>query len=99
VLAKYVGATDFIPTDGAVKELSSSIVKGAKTDMEKARALYDWVVDNTYRDGKVRGAAWATSSSWWRTRPGAESARTSTRFTWRSPVPRAFRRATSTACA
>jgi transglutaminase-like putative cysteine protease len=55
VLAKYVGATDFIPTDGAVKELSSSIVKGAKTDMEKARALYDWVVDNTYRDGKVRG--------------------------------------------
>jgi transglutaminase-like putative cysteine protease len=55
VLAKYVAATDLMPTDGAVKELSSSAVKGAKTDVEKAQALYDWIVDNTYRDGKVRG--------------------------------------------
>lgn len=54
-LAKYTAATDLMPTDGAVKELSSSIVKDAKTDMEKARAIYDWVVDNTYRDAKVRG--------------------------------------------
>jgi transglutaminase-like putative cysteine protease len=55
VLAKYTAATDLMPTDGAVKELSSSIVKGAKTDFDKAKAIYDWVVDNTYRDGKVRG--------------------------------------------
>jgi transglutaminase-like putative cysteine protease len=55
VLAKYTASTDLMPTDGAVKELSSSAVKGAKTDVEKARALYDWIVDNTYRDGKVRG--------------------------------------------
>lgn len=55
VLAKYTQATEFMPLDGAVKELSSSIVKGAKTDVEKARAIYDWIVDNTYRDGQVRG--------------------------------------------
>lgn len=55
VLAMYTKDTDLLPTDGAVKELSSSIVKGAKTDIEKARAIYDWVVDNTYRDAKVRG--------------------------------------------
>ena len=25
------------------------------TDFEKARAIYDWIVDNTFRDPKVRG--------------------------------------------
>ena len=55
VLAKYVAATDLMPTDGIVKEVSSGAVKGARTDKEKAQALYDWVVDNTFRDGKVRG--------------------------------------------
>jgi transglutaminase-like putative cysteine protease len=55
VLAKYTMATDYMPTDGTVKELSSSIVKGAKGDVEKARALYEWIVDNTYRDPKTKG--------------------------------------------
>ena len=54
-LAKYTAATELMPTDGIVRETSSSIVKGAKTDLEKARALYEWVVDNTYRDPKTRG--------------------------------------------
>jgi len=44
-----------MPTDGIVKETSSAAVKGARTDVEKARALYDWVVDNTHRDPKTRG--------------------------------------------
>ncbi len=55
VLAKYTAATDLMPLDGAVKETSSAAVKGARTDVEKARALYDWVVDNTHRDPKTRG--------------------------------------------
>jgi transglutaminase-like putative cysteine protease len=55
VLAKYVAATDLMPTDGIVKEVSSQAVKGARTDREKAQALYDWVVDNTHRDPKTRG--------------------------------------------
>jgi transglutaminase-like putative cysteine protease len=55
VLARYMEATDLMPTDGAVKELSSGIVKGAKSDIEKARAIYDWIVDNTHRDSEVRG--------------------------------------------
>jgi len=55
VLARYTEATDLMPTDGAVKELSSGIVQGAGNDVEKARAIYDWIVDNTHRDGKVRG--------------------------------------------
>jgi transglutaminase-like putative cysteine protease len=54
-LARYTEATDLMPLDGSVKELSSQIVKGKRGDLEKARALYDWIVDNTYRDPKTRG--------------------------------------------
>jgi transglutaminase-like putative cysteine protease len=55
VLAKYTESTDYMPTDGAVKQLADDIVKGKKTSMEKARAIYEWIVDNTYRDPKTRG--------------------------------------------
>jgi transglutaminase-like putative cysteine protease len=51
----YTGGTDLIPTDGIVKETSDTITKGAATDLEKARAIYEWVVENTFRDAKVRG--------------------------------------------
>jgi transglutaminase-like putative cysteine protease len=54
-LAKYTAATDLLPTDGIVKETSSGIVKGLRTDLDKTRALYEWIVDNTYRDPKTRG--------------------------------------------
>ena len=55
VLAKYLAATDLMPTDGIVKKTSASIVKGAKGDLEKARAIYEWVVETTFRDPKTRG--------------------------------------------
>src|SRR4030095_4123588 len=29
--------------------------KGVDGDVEKARAIYEWIVDNTFRDPKVRG--------------------------------------------
>ena len=51
----YTKPTDLIPTDGIVRETSNKIVQGKKTEMEKARAIYDWVVDNTFRDPKTRG--------------------------------------------
>jgi transglutaminase-like putative cysteine protease len=49
--------TEFIPVDGIVKQTSDKIVSdaSAKSDIEKARAIYEWIVDNTYRDAKVRG--------------------------------------------
>jgi transglutaminase-like putative cysteine protease len=55
VLAHYLQPTDHMPLDGAVKDLSSSIVKGSRTDVEKARAIYEWIVENTYRDPKTKG--------------------------------------------
>src|SRR5262249_55725595 len=37
------------------KQTSDKITVDAKTDVEKARAIYEWIVDNTFRDAKVRG--------------------------------------------
>jgi transglutaminase-like putative cysteine protease len=51
----YTDGTDLIPVDGIVKETADRITAGAATEIEKARAIYGWIVDNTFRDGKVRG--------------------------------------------
>jgi transglutaminase-like putative cysteine protease len=49
--------TALIPVDGIVKQTSDKIVgnANAKSDIEKARAIYEWVVENTFRDPNVRG--------------------------------------------
>jgi len=51
----FLRPTKHIPTDGIVKATATEITEGAKTDLDKARAIYEWVVDNTFRDPKVRG--------------------------------------------
>lgn len=43
------------PVDGEVKKLAERIVKGKKTLLAKARAIYDWTVENMYRDPATRG--------------------------------------------
>ncbi len=53
--ARYTRATELLPTDGIVRETALKITAGAKTDEESARAIYDWIVDNTFRDPKTRG--------------------------------------------
>ncbi len=47
--------TDLIPVTGIVKETSDKIVAGATSDIDKARRIYDWVVENSARDPKTRG--------------------------------------------
>jgi len=47
--------TRLLPTDGIVKATATEITRGANTDLAKARAIYDWIVDNTFRDPKTRG--------------------------------------------
>ncbi|TXI16923.1 MAG: transglutaminase [Nitrosomonas sp.] len=57
-LRLYTEPTELIPTDGIVFETARDITRFAKTDIEKARAIYEWVVDNTFRDPKVKGCGW-----------------------------------------
>ena len=47
--------THLLPTDGIVKETADQITAGAKTDVDKARAIYEWIVENTFRDPKTLG--------------------------------------------
>jgi transglutaminase-like putative cysteine protease len=54
-LAFWTQATELMPTDGIVKETADEITRGAGTDLEKTRAVYDWIVTNAYREPKVRG--------------------------------------------
>jgi transglutaminase-like putative cysteine protease len=51
----YTESTDFIPVDGIVKETSDHITAGKASDIDKARAIYEWVVDNTFRNAATRG--------------------------------------------
>ena len=51
----FLRPTKFVPTDGIVKDTASDITKGSKSDLDKARAIYEWIVENTFRDPKVRG--------------------------------------------
>ena len=55
VLALELAPTKFIVTDGLVRQTAREATKNARTDVEKARALYEWIVDNTFRDPKTRG--------------------------------------------
>ena len=54
-LEHFLRPTKLMPTDGIVKATAIEITRGAKTDVEKARAIYEWIVDNTLRNPKTRG--------------------------------------------
>ena len=53
--AEYLAPTSLGPIDGAVKELATAIIKGKTTTLEKAKAIYDWTVENMYRDPATVG--------------------------------------------
>lgn len=55
VLRAWTAPTELMPTDGIVKETAVEITHGAGTDLEKVKAVYDWILANTYREPKVRG--------------------------------------------
>jgi transglutaminase-like putative cysteine protease len=54
-LALYLAPTKHVPIDGIVKATCDRVTSGASTPLERARAIYDWIVDNTFRDPKVKG--------------------------------------------
>ena len=54
-LRYFTRPTALIPTDGIVRKTALEATRGATTDLQKVRQIYDWVVTNTYREPKVRG--------------------------------------------
>lgn len=53
--ALYTRSTRLAPLDGIVGDTARRITRGADGDLAKARAIYEWMIDNTRRDPKVRG--------------------------------------------
>ncbi|WP_374545514.1 transglutaminase family protein [Rhodoblastus sp.] len=53
--AFWLQPTPSVPTDGIVAETAWRIVGDQRDPEPKARALYNWVVENTFREGSTRG--------------------------------------------
>lgn len=52
---KELAPAAVVPIDGPVKELAGRITAGKTTNREKARAIYDWIVDSIRRDPDIKG--------------------------------------------
>ncbi|MFO1197142.1 MAG: transglutaminase domain-containing protein [Burkholderiaceae bacterium] len=53
--AFWTAPTQLMPTDGIVRSTAHEITRGLRADVDKTRAIYDWIVANTFREPKVRG--------------------------------------------
>ncbi len=51
----WLQPTASTPTDGIVRERALDIVGARSEPRQKVRALYDWIVDSTFRDPQTRG--------------------------------------------
>lgn len=47
--------SDLLPVDGIVRQTALEVTQGTKTDIDKVRALYDWLVVNAHREPQTRG--------------------------------------------
>ena len=55
VLKANLQPTELKPLDGIVRQTALEATRGAKTDVDKVRGIYDWVVAHAYREPKTRG--------------------------------------------
>lgn len=55
VLQANLQPTELLPLDGIVRKTALEATKGANTDLDKVRGIYNWVVTNAHRDPKTRG--------------------------------------------
>ncbi|WP_134679516.1 transglutaminase-like domain-containing protein [Paracoccus ravus] len=55
VLQAALKPSSYKPLEGVVAETAAKITAGAKTDVEKVRAIYAWIVSNCYRNMDTPG--------------------------------------------
>ncbi|MBV9829712.1 MAG: transglutaminase family protein [Alphaproteobacteria bacterium] len=54
-LAEYLRPTASSPVDGIVLKKATEIIGTRTEPFDKAQAIYDWIVDNTFRRAETRG--------------------------------------------
>ena len=55
VLRTALAPTELLPLDGIVKTTALEATRGARSELEKVRGVYQWVVAHAYREPKTRG--------------------------------------------
>lgn len=55
-VVRYLEPTRHVPVNDKLKEFVAQITKDAKSQLEKARAIYNWIVTSTYKDSGIVGA-------------------------------------------
>jgi transglutaminase-like putative cysteine protease len=51
----YTEPTALIPTDGIVRRTADMITANATSELAKAKVIYEWIVENTFRNARTRG--------------------------------------------
>ncbi len=59
----FLKPTDHVQTDGIVKTTAIKATKGLTDPDQKAHAIYNWIVANTFRDPKIRGCGMGDAKS------------------------------------
>ncbi len=62
-VSRYLQATAHVQTDGIVQETAKKIVGKIKDDDQKAKAIYNWIVEMTTRDPGTRGCGFGDVKS------------------------------------
>ena len=52
---QYLEGSDLVPVNDQVKAAADEITAGKTDSVEKARAIYDWIIQNMNRDESVKG--------------------------------------------
>ena len=55
LLRANLAPTELLPVDGVVRKTAQEATRGARTDVDKVRAIYQWVVAHAHREPKTRG--------------------------------------------
>ncbi len=55
VLQYFRQPSTLIRTDGIVAKTAAEIVAGRRNEIEQAQAIYEWIIEHTFRDPKVKG--------------------------------------------
>jgi transglutaminase-like putative cysteine protease len=62
-VARWLEPDRLVPLDGRIHRLAAEVTAGRRTDAEKARAIYDYVVDTMSYDKS--GTGWGNGDVYW----------------------------------
>jgi len=62
-MKRWLGPDKLVPLDGRIRKIAQEITRGKTNDLERARAIYDYVVSNMKYDKS--GTGWGNGDIYW----------------------------------